>query len=72
MQLISRPDEVAFLKPDASRIKFCEPGLTANTLDVVDEGIPFLHQCLIVSTTVAIVPPMFEKRIGEELLPQHG
>uniref|UniRef100_A0AAV1TS06 Chromo domain-containing protein n=1 Tax=Peronospora matthiolae TaxID=2874970 RepID=A0AAV1TS06_9STRA len=48
-------------------IKFGEPGLTANALDVADEGIPSLHQGFAVSYTATIVPPMFEERIGEEL-----
>uniref|UniRef100_A0AAV1V220 Chromo domain-containing protein n=1 Tax=Peronospora matthiolae TaxID=2874970 RepID=A0AAV1V220_9STRA len=60
---------VAFLKPDASCIKFGEPGLTANELDDIGEGVPSLHQGFSVSNTVAIVPPTFEKRIGEELFP---
>uniref|UniRef100_A0AAV1VDF0 Uncharacterized protein n=1 Tax=Peronospora matthiolae TaxID=2874970 RepID=A0AAV1VDF0_9STRA len=46
---------------------FGEPGLTANALDVMDEGIPSLHQDFAVSNTAAIVPPVFEERIGEEL-----
>uniref|UniRef100_A0AAV1TU65 Uncharacterized protein n=1 Tax=Peronospora matthiolae TaxID=2874970 RepID=A0AAV1TU65_9STRA len=45
---------------DAICIKFTELGLTANALDVVDEGIPSLHQGLSVSNTVAVVPPMLE------------
>uniref|UniRef100_A0AAV1VAT2 Uncharacterized protein n=1 Tax=Peronospora matthiolae TaxID=2874970 RepID=A0AAV1VAT2_9STRA len=48
-------------------IKFGEPSLTANTLDVVDEGIPFLHQGFAVPNTATIVPPIFRERIGEEL-----
>uniref|UniRef100_A0AAV1U1W8 Chromo domain-containing protein n=1 Tax=Peronospora matthiolae TaxID=2874970 RepID=A0AAV1U1W8_9STRA len=59
------PDWVAFLKPDASSIKFGEPGLTTNALYAMDEGDPYLHQGLAVLNMAAIVPPMFEKRIGE-------
>uniref|UniRef100_A0AAV1TMT9 Pol Polyprotein n=1 Tax=Peronospora matthiolae TaxID=2874970 RepID=A0AAV1TMT9_9STRA len=66
VQLVSRPNGVTFLKPDASCIKFGEPSLTANALDVVDEGIPSLHQGFAVSYKAAIVPPMLEERIGEE------
>uniref|UniRef100_A0AAV1TV11 Chromo domain-containing protein n=1 Tax=Peronospora matthiolae TaxID=2874970 RepID=A0AAV1TV11_9STRA len=66
VELVPRPDWVAFLKPDASCIKFIDPGLTANAHDVMDEGIPSLHQGFAVSHTAAIVPPMFEERIGEE------
>uniref|UniRef100_A0AAV1V877 Polyketide synthase n=1 Tax=Peronospora matthiolae TaxID=2874970 RepID=A0AAV1V877_9STRA len=67
MQLVTCPDWVALLKTYASCIKFGEPGLTANALDAMDEGIPSLHQGFTVSHTATIVPPMFEERIGEEL-----
>uniref|UniRef100_A0AAV1UFV8 Chromo domain-containing protein n=1 Tax=Peronospora matthiolae TaxID=2874970 RepID=A0AAV1UFV8_9STRA len=66
VQLVPYTDWVALLKPDAICTKFTDPGLTANALDVMDEGIPSLHQGFAVSNTATLVPPMFKERIGEE------
>uniref|UniRef100_A0AAV1U2T1 Chromo domain-containing protein n=1 Tax=Peronospora matthiolae TaxID=2874970 RepID=A0AAV1U2T1_9STRA len=60
VQLVSHPDWITLLTPDASCIKFTEPGLTDNAFKVMDEGIPSFHQGFSVSNTVVIVPPMLE------------
>ena len=58
---------VTFLKLDATYFKFVEPGLTAYAFKIVNLGITGFNQGTTVSATVAIVPPMLEESIGEEL-----
>ena len=53
-------------KSVASIIKFVQPRLSTNILNVADKRISRLHERELVSLSVAVAPSMFEENIDVE------
>ena len=63
MQFVSSTGNRLLFTLIASCIKFIEPGITTNVLDVGDKRVPRLRQRVFVSVVIAVIPSMSEEDV---------